>query len=77
MDIYGMHKSLLEKWRTQNMEDCLVCEIYELQAANARLIEKVLDLSNRLRHFEYMSCPIQNADMEEVVKDLKPFKNKP
>ena len=61
MDIFGMHKSLLEKWDTRNMEDCLVQEVYELRETHAETLKLVVDLLNRVRHLEYQACPIQNA----------------
>lgn len=76
MDVLENHKLLIERWGTPCMEDCLVQEVYELQAKNVKLFELVLDLQNRVRHLEFQACPIQNADIEGGVKDLDPLTKK-
>lgn len=77
MDIKERKVNLIEKWGNLDLYECLLSEVLEMQEKEAERLKVVIDLTNRLRHLEFMSCPIQNADEGIPVVQSELFNKKP
>ena len=77
MKIEEQKKALVDKWDNLNLYDCLMQELFAALEMIGTMQRSIIDLQNRVRHLEYMSCPIQKADEIKLNSKLNLQKEKP
>ena len=60
MDIMNMRETLIEKWDSLNLYDCLLQEVFELRGIVSAQQLTILDLQNKVKMLEYMSPSVKS-----------------